>query len=186
MWSKTLRKYCLTIAALALVTIVFGTLYIGLQQSLRASANDPQIQLAEDMANALNVGATPGNPLSITINIQTSLSPFIIIYNLQGQPVSGNGYLHGRLPVIPPGVLGAARGKTYHTVTWQPQNDVRIASVSVAAKNYFVVSGRNLKEVEARERRMLEITGLGWAVSMGVIVVGSLLSSLLASRRQKN
>lgn len=38
------------------MTIVCGLLYLTLQQNIRMSANDPQVQLAEDAASALQNG----------------------------------------------------------------------------------------------------------------------------------
>ena len=36
----------------------------------------------------------------------------------------------------------AANKKDYHFVTWQPQANIRIAAVTAAAGNYYVLSGR--------------------------------------------
>ncbi|MBX4190035.1 hypothetical protein KW791_01945, partial [Candidatus Parcubacteria bacterium] len=44
-------------ALLAVVsTILCGLVYLALQQYIRASANDPQIQISEDMARVLGSG----------------------------------------------------------------------------------------------------------------------------------
>jgi hypothetical protein len=168
-----MKKLLPWMIALAAVTMIFATFEIVVQQSLRIGANDPQIQLAEDAASALNGNASPRSLVAGKVNLEKSLAPFVIIYDKAGQPVAGNGYLGNQLPVVPPGVLSAARGHDYSFVTWQPEDGVRLASVSVAANNYYVVSGRSLKEVEKREKQTLELSTLGWACTVVIILAGA-------------
>jgi hypothetical protein len=168
-----MKKLLPLLVVLAVVTIIFGTIEVTVQQSLRMGANDPQIQLAEDAASALNDGASPLSLVQSKVDINKSLAPFVIIYDKSGHVVSGNGYLNGRLPTIPIGALTSSRGQDYSFVTWQPQNDVRLASVSVAANNYYVMSGRSLKEVEKREQQTMRLVAFGYALSVFVILAGS-------------
>jgi hypothetical protein len=157
---------------LVIITIIFGTIYITQQQSLRISANSPQIQLAEDTAVSLNNGTNPVSFADNRVDMGNSLAPFIVIYSKSGRVVSGNGYLDNKLPTVPIGVLQHSDGKDYSFVTWQPQSNVRIASVSVSAKNYYVLAGRSLKEVEKQEQSQLEFAVLGWVASIIVTVLG--------------
>jgi hypothetical protein len=55
------------------------------QQDLRLGANDPQLQLAEDTARALDAG-TPATTLVATskVDVATSLAPFLVIYDGAG------------------------------------------------------------------------------------------------------
>ncbi|HUD11366.1 MAG TPA: hypothetical protein VMS08_03070 [Candidatus Saccharimonadia bacterium] len=159
-------------ASLILV-IIFGTMYGIVQQSQRRAANDPQIQLAQDAATALNRGASPRQVVNGHVNMQESLAPFVIVYNKSGQVVVGSGYLGGTIPKVPYGVLTAANNKPYWFVTWQPQTNVRIAAVSVTASNYYVLSGRSLTVVEVNEQHTLRIALLG-AVAAMVVLAGML------------
>ncbi|HSW37705.1 MAG TPA: hypothetical protein VLG37_05065 [Candidatus Saccharimonadales bacterium] len=154
-----------------IITVIFGTIYGTVQQSLRLSANDPQIQLAEDSAAKLDAGAK-ASTVSGQTDIKRSLATFLIIYDKSGRVVAGTGRLDGQIPRVPLGVLKASEGKDYHAVTWQPQNGVRLASVTVSAKNYYVVSARSLKEVEKRETKVFQLAVMGWLVSL-LIVFGS-------------
>lgn len=153
------------------ITVVFGTAYVLVQQSLRLGANDPQIQIAEDTAAKLNSGTQIDSLATSIIDISHSLTPFVVLYDKSGQPVAGSGYLNGKLPNIPKGVLTAANGKTYNAVTWQPQSTTRIAAVAVSSNDYYVVSGRSLHEVESRESTILKLTALGWTLAMLVLVI---------------
>ena len=164
----------LLLTLLSVITVLFGTIYAVGQQTLRQSANDPQISQAEDIAAQLGTGAAPTGLVQGSVNIASSLSPFVIIYDVYGRPVAGSGYLDGKLPVIPKGVLTAAKNRHYHAVTWQPSANVRIAAVSVAANSYYVVGGRSLQEIEVRERLVLELAVLGWMLANGLILAGAI------------
>ena len=175
-----MRKAVPWVAILIVITLVFGTVYAVVQQSLRLGANDPQVQLAEDTASSLDQGANPALVLGTNVvNADKSLAPFIAIYDKTGTLVATNGSVAGGAPHVPVGVLRAASGRSYHAVTWQPGSKVRLAAVSVAAHKYYVLSARSLKEVENRESIVFNIAALGWLAS--VIVLG--FSYWLTSKR---
>ena len=155
---------------------MFGTFYLVTQQTLRAGANDPQIQLAIDEANALNAGQTPDQTLGGRVDIDKSLAPFTIVYNAKGQPIAGSGYLGTSLPTVPFGTLSAADHQTYHAVTWQPQRGVRIAAVTVKANGYYVLTGRSLQLVEQREDMALWFTSAGLVATIALLVIWSCVS----------
>jgi hypothetical protein len=167
-------------AALALLVVIFGSIYGVVQQAQRSDANYPQIQIAEDAAYALNRHSEPQAFVGDNVDFGRSLQPFVIVYDKTGKPLNGSGYLDGRLAKAPLGMLKAAEGQEYHAVTWEPKNDVRIASVTVAAKDYYVLSGRNLKEVEKNENTTLQLSllgGLAALVLFGLVFMLSGLSS---------
>lgn len=156
---------------IVVLVLIFGSIYAETQRQLRSDANDPQIQLAEDAAARLDDGAKPLSVLPTGVNMEKSLSPFVIVYDQKGTVVAGSGYLNDKVPAAPLGVLTAAKGQDYHTVTWQPQDGVRIAAVTVAAKDYYVLAGRSLREVEKREDVAFNLALLGGALS--AVTVGA-------------
>lgn len=138
--------FAFVISAFCLLT------YATMQQALRQSLNDPQIQMAEDSAYVLNNGASIDSIIGGTkIEMSRSLAPFVDIYDSTGNPVAGSGYLNGQLPTYPKGALDSAKQNGENRVTWQPNADARIASVVVPYDNGFVVAGRNMRDVEQRE-----------------------------------
>jgi hypothetical protein len=155
-----------------ILTVIFGTIYGAGQQSLRSNANDPQIQLAEDVAVQINGGGDPAKIVGRPININSSLAPFLIIYDKSGNIVASSAELNGSTPKLPKGVLDNANPR--NSVTWQPADGVRIASVVNAYNNGYVLAGRNLREVEAREDEQFAIAAIGWLVSV-IILTGSIL-----------
>ncbi len=134
------------------------------QQNLRMSANDPQVQIVEDTVTQLNAHTS----LSVTqvVDISHSLSPFIILYDQQGQAVSSTGQLHNETPVVPKGVLLTAKANGRNQVTWQPEAGVRLATVTMPYNDGYVLVGRNLREVEMREDQQQRIILLGISASL--------------------
>ena len=161
----------------ALLMVIFGTMYAVVQQAQRSVANNPQIQLAQDAAYRLSSGDTPASLVGHNVLIDSSLDPFMVIYDSSGEVVASSGFLTGtNLPVIPIGVLTAAKGQSYHAVTWQPAKYVRIAAVIVASKHYYILSGRSLTEVEKNENKTFWLSFAGGAVSLITVAVGYFLS----------
>ena len=165
-----MKKSIPWLAVTIVLVIIFGTIYAAVQQSQRSAANFPQIEIAEDTATQLNNGQIPSELTKVpAVDMAHSLAPFVIIYDKQGRVVSGTGFVNNHVPTAPIGVLSAANSKTYNAVTWQPTSDTRIASVTVAASNYYVLSGRSLKEVERNEDKTFRLSLLGGIVSIAVV-----------------
>lgn len=138
-----------------IITIICGLIYISVQQILRQSANDPQIQMAEDYAANISAGNI-SDSLSIdgSIDISRSLAPFIIIYDSAGKPLSGNARLNKKIPAVPVDFLLTAKNNGQSRITWQPEKGIKIAAVIIPfagkAKGGFVLAGRSLREVQMR------------------------------------
>ncbi|MFZ2804370.1 MAG: hypothetical protein WA001_04040 [Patescibacteria group bacterium] len=153
--------------------------YIVVQQGLRQSANDPQIQLAEDAATAIEQGKQPSDFLPTqTIDIATSLAPFVTVYDDNGQPVVTSGNLKEAPPTLPAGVLDYVKAHGEDRITWQPQPGVRIAAVITRVTSGlpgYVLAGRSLREVETRESELNIATGVAllacWIVSLLAIAI---------------
>ncbi len=137
---------------LFLITIVLGSIYVVTQQNYREGANDPQIQMAEDAAQALDRGRDPQSFIpKETVDLKNSLAPFLIIFDRLGKPIVSSGLLDGKIPVPPPGVFDYTRKYKEDRVTWQPKTNLRIAAVLERFEGSnpgYVLVGRSLKEVE--------------------------------------
>ncbi len=124
------------------------------QQSLRQSANDPQIQMAEDAALSLAKGAKPADVIPANqVDMSVSLLPYMMVFDDSGKVLASSVNLHGVTPVLPGGILAAARESEWRE-TWQPEIGVRSAVVALrfgGANPGFVLAGRSLREVEVRE-----------------------------------
>jgi len=164
----------------AAITLIIGLVYLVAQQVVRQGANDPQIQMAEDAAAALSAGN--GLPEVPAVDIATSLAPYLIVFDTQGNPVSGSTRLHGNLPTVPPGTLFYAQQHGQNRVTWQPERGVRSAAVIVPVKGAhpgYVLAGRSLAETERRTNGLISLVAAGWLITIGATLVVVVLVNLL-------
>ena len=171
--TKLVLKHWLPIAAVT--TVICLLVYATVQQTLRNAADDPQIQLAEDAADALAHGAPVASVVPpVPIDIARSLAPFMIVLDDKGGVVATSGLLHGQGPAVPPGVLEFAKAHGEHRVTWQPERGVRIASVVLAfggATPGFVVSGRSLREAEKRTAQLVTFVIAAWLGALAISLI---------------
>lgn len=153
------------------------------QQVYRMSANDPQIQMAEDGASALSGGAEVISIVPASkVDIAHSLAPFIIVLDDSGNVLGSNADLNGKVPPIPAGVLDYVRKTGEDRITMQPQPGVRFAAVITrftGSTNGFVLAGRSLREVEKRSDNLLRLSALAilvtWIASLVVVILVQLI-----------
>lgn len=163
----SLQKMTVWIPLAAAITLLSGLIYIVSQQQLRLSANDPQIQLAEDIAVELSQGISPAALVGQKkIDISQSLAPYIIIFDLNGRPIAGSGRLGGTLPQVPQGVFDYVLEHQEDRITWEPQFGVRSAVVVTKYARGFVLVGRSLKEIERREVFVQTQVEIIWFITM--------------------
>lgn len=174
-------------------TIVLLTVYAAVQQDMRTGANDPQVELAQDGAAALENGIAPASLIGgARVDMHASLAPFVIVYDESGNVLASSGYLNGQVPVLPKGVFDNAMNAT-DRITWQPASTTRIAAIvkhfggpsasprqavststtaastpSGAHMSGFIAAGRNLREIESRENQLLLMVS---AALVGLLVL---------------
>ncbi len=165
--SRSLHQW---LPLVAVITIMSGTLYIVVQQDFRQTANDPQIQLAEDVAARLSQGEPPQAIIRPgEIDISTSISPFVAIYDATGKLVISSATLGGQPIDIPNGVFNTTKARGEDRLTWQPHAGVRQALIIThytASGGGYVVAGRSLREVEHRIDLLGFYVILGWCAMM--------------------
>ena len=166
-----------------LVTVIIGLIYICVQQSYRTAANDPQIQVSEDIADKLNKGISIGNIITQdTIDIAHSLSLFVAVFNAEGKTISSNGSLNGHMVQPPPGVFSYLNTHDDNEVTWQPAKGVRMALVikkTIASPLAFVAAGRSLKQTELREYALRITIIISWVICFILLVISALAKNLI-------
>ena len=188
---KTFRKsFILWLPFAAMITFVCLLGYGLVQQDLRQTANDPQVQIVEDVAVALSSGsAAPQDivPPGQSVDISTSLDPYVIISDASGTVLASSASLHGATPTVPNGVFANVRQNGEDRFTWQPQGGVRSAVVvrawSGTAGSGFVLAGRSLREIEIREDNILRLTELAWLA--GLVVMFGIIWSLATLYKEK-
>jgi hypothetical protein len=149
--------------------------YLAVQQLWRHSANDPQLQMARDIALRLDRGdpinaVVPADP----VDMRQSLAPFVMILDDAGTVVASSGRLGAQPRTVPAGVLNFVRQQGEERVTWQPEMDVRIATVVVrraGSSPGFVIVGRSLLESERRTSQFQQLVGLAWLATVVALFV---------------
>lgn len=162
-----------------ILTVWSGAAAHTFQQMLRRGANQPQAQMADLYASEIASGVKPDQAIPRNhIDLERSLEPFVIFYNDQGVPTTATGYLHQAIPAPPPGVFDYLRTHHTDTVSWQPQQNVRIAAVMqrVSGPNPgFLLTGRSLRVVEEQESLFWRMVFIGWFFLVFLLIAGAVL-----------
>ncbi len=150
----------------------FGLVLV--QQSLRMTANDPQLHLVEEGVARIGEGERPEViiPQGRIIDPGISDAPFLIVYDEAGRPVASSAELEGSTPAPPAGVFEYARRYGEDRITWQPRSNVRVAIIvrHIAGRTGgFILAGRSLHETERRVGRLTFLT----VCALGALLVGS-------------
>lgn len=160
------------------LALIIGCLsiYIIIQQSLRMTANSPQDSIVENMSLlAAKQGISLEPILKQSIDITSEETPFVIVYDKDGNFLASSAVLKGRIPVLPKGVFETVKKSIKKSFTWEPEGGIRIAAVmkyySGKYSGYILV-GRTLTTVEEAEDyfKKMVITGMITGVSIQIII----------------
>lgn len=178
--------------AVFIIVVLSLTSYGAVQQDLRQTANDPQIQYVEDVTALIAQGANPTDIIGANsqTNLATSLAPFLMILDKDGKVLASSAVLDGTPPTPAISMLTYAKDhNAENRVTWQPKSGVRIAAVIGYQKDKqdYVLAGRSLTEVEKRETSVGEIVlGGGLIAIVGVSLILLQPKLKLKKRTRKN
>ena len=187
--AKMLLKIIKVWVPLAIIISLFsGLVYGAVQQGLRQSAYDPQIQISEDTASVLSSGKNPNEIISADkVDISKSLASYIIIFDKDGQPTTSSAQLDGRIPLPPKGVFAYTQSHHQDRFTWQPKPGVRSAVVVTYFSNGqtsgYVLAGRSMRELEIREEMILKDVVIGGSF---IVLLALIFTLLFAKYHTKN
>ncbi|MFA5954060.1 MAG: hypothetical protein WC817_00800 [Patescibacteria group bacterium] len=155
------------------------------QQVLRMNANDPQVEIVEEVVEVLKSGVSPENILpNQSVDIANRLAVFVMIVDKQGTSLASTASLDGKTLSVPVGVLAAATQKGENRVTWQPKVGVRSAVVvrpyEGGGKSGYVVAGRSLREVERRAGELSMLALLAWGLSLVAVAAALVVQDFAA------
>ena len=173
------RRQFTLIFGLVLISIIFGTFYVSLQQVLRQGANKIPSQVAEQAKIDLSNGKAISDIVPQTKNElidSFSITPFIIAYDSSNNVIASSITVGGQQPDLPAGVLLAAKEAqpgldNENRVTWQPALGTREAIVVVStqdgseSKVAHIVAGQSLRETEKQIDYLGKIILAGWLLS---------------------
>lgn len=154
------------------ITCLSGLIYLTVQQDIRMTANDPQIQIAEDIASQLAQGQNPQEFIPSTkVELSQSLATYIMLFNKDGKPTGSSVSLFGKDLTLPQGIFAQTEKNptSESRFTWQPREGIRSAVVLEYYKGPipgFILIGRSIREVEKRESQQETIVFAAWLTTM--------------------
>jgi len=184
-------------AVAVIVTAMFASLSLVMQQVERQGADDTPSRLASQVASQLSgAGGSSGDSSGATsadglaagdVDLAVSDAPFSIVYDAGDRPVSGTGRLDGALAQVPTGVLEQARRTGTDQVTWQLGDGRRFATVERRAGDRVVLAGQSLAPTEARIDRIGLLILAAWICVLLVVLGAFLVERLIdgASERAR-
>lgn len=165
------------------ITVICALVYFLAWQALRMQANDPQVEISEELSKAVMEVEDPAqfDPPQ-KLDISKSLSAYWIVYSQDGKALAGNGQINNSLPEVPVKLLEASNAKKESRVTWQPSGGADRQALVIrpyeGVSKGYVAAGRSLRELDFRLKNLMVLTTLGWIVAMAA----SLLASLFAPK----
>jgi len=157
------------------ITFIVLIIQFTAQQIYRTSADDPQVQIAQDTAEKLSSGLLLKEKLSNdVIDIEKSLATFVVVYDSKHEPVAGSGFLDSKLPTPPLGVFNTASDTGENRITWEPKDGVRSAIVVVPVSGKFsgfVLAGKSLNEVERRQNALSDQLLISWLGTIAIVIL---------------
>jgi len=165
-------------SAIALiVTALFASLYLVMQQIERQGADDAPARLASQVASQLASGGAGGIPAGTddSVDLAASDAAFFVVYDAADRPVSGTGRANGDLASIPPGVLDQARREGSNHVTWQTSDGRRFATVEQRAGDSVVLGGQSLAPTEKRIDQLGLLILVAWLSVLAIVAVAFLV-----------
>ena len=172
-------KILSTLSTIAVVTVILLLIYAAVQQTYRTGANDPQIQMARDIAASLKEKRSSEHIFPAdSIDIAKSLGVFAVLYDSNSRPIKSSGFINGKIPQLPAGIFDFVKSHGEDMITWQPQPGIRMAMVVAAVLSpnvSFVAVGRSLNEVEIRESNLLSMVIISWLICIGIIIINAFI-----------
>jgi hypothetical protein len=159
-----------------LVSLFSGLVFIATQQSLRLSANDPQVQITQDILNSLSQGADPKQLSVTTVDMANTTSAFVIIYDNNQKAVGTTVELDKKTPVPPSQAFEKTKNNNENRFTWEAKKGLRQATVMVKYKDGYVLAGKSLGEIENRINVILRIVGIAWIVGIAATTLAFLFT----------
>ncbi len=172
------RTVATFIVLTVLITLIFGSIYCVTHQIYRANANDPQVEVTNQVADVINQNVPLDAIVSEAeqIDMAQSLSLFVMIFDKDKKLIGSSAVIDGQTPTPSDQAFEVAKSSGDKRFTWEPKTGVKVAAVlKMVGDKGYVLAGRSLKEVETRQAGLIKTLAIGWAASVLSVAVLSLL-----------
>lgn len=177
------RSVVIFVLLAVIITLIYGSIYGSVQQVYRSLANDPQVDVVDQLAGIIKqdipLEAIIGE--ADQIEIADSKGLFVMVFDKNKNLVGSSAVLNGKALSLPSGVFDQANQDAGNRFTWEPEKGLRMAVVlkQIDDKGY-ALAGRSLKETELRTNQITTMLIVAWTLSLLVTLV---LSLVLKPRR---
>jgi hypothetical protein len=169
----------LLIPSILVSAVVMCTGFVVSQQMIRTATDDSSIMIAHSVADMIAQNGSYMIPDEYRdLEIDRSVSPFVIVFDNNYEIRATTGYMDRRTPVPPLTVFDHARDEGEYRFSWEPAPDVRIAAIVArfdGDSSGFVLAGKSLREAEARIDDSATIFMVGWAALTAALLVFSIM-----------
>ena len=168
------RKLLLSLIGLILL---YGVTYLFNNQKERNQADIAPEHLAMATKAKLEKGIAPADAIKDRkiIDLASSDSLFIVIYDAAGVCHNSTAKIHGVDPLIPLGALTVSREKRENKITWQPEAGIRAAIVilpwTLNGLDGYVVAGKSLRRTDLRIAARKQRTLISFLATIVVLFV---------------
>ncbi len=152
-------------------TLILGGAYTMTQQATRQTANDWPNMTAQLVKKQLEAGSAPAEVVASATeapaDLRQDLQGFVIVTDSSRAVLASSAQLDGQTPLPPEGVFKYTAAHGRDKISWQPKDDVRLATIVVPYKGGFVMAGQSLKPYEDRVVIYSVLALAAWAAMFG-------------------
>ncbi len=156
-------------------TLVLGGAYTMVQQATRQAANDWPRTTIQLVKKQLEAGGSPGEVVTSATeapaDLRQDLHGFVIVTDNSHGVLASSASLDGQTPLPPEGVFAYTAAHGTDRISWQPKDDVRLATVLSSYKSTqnsgFILAGQSLKLYEERVDIYGVLALAAWAAMFG-------------------
>lgn len=177
------RVIAIFLTLVLMSTIAFAAIFFSSRNSLRQQANDPQVEVTEQVAGIMRQGAPLDAIVSGAeqIDLATSDTLFVALYDKDKNLAGATATVNGQPLSIPAESFDQASVNGGYRFDWVVTDGREIAGVMKQVDDLgYVVAGRSLAEYELRVAPLFRPLLIGWIAS---ILLSLFLASLLRPLR---
>lgn len=176
------RIVAIFLTLVVIISIVFVTICYTARGVMRQSANDPQVEVTDQVASIIRQGAPLDQIISAAeqVDLGDSQALFVMIFDKDKKLVGTSATLNGQPISIPDEAFDRAKAGSDYRFTREPQQGSRFALVVKAVDDSgYVVAGRSLAEMEKRATNLYQPLWIGWVLSvLAALFLASLMRPL--------
>ncbi|HEX5447586.1 MAG TPA: hypothetical protein VFW90_00030 [Candidatus Saccharimonadales bacterium] len=159
------------LAMAGVATLILGGAYAMVQQSTRLSADDLPLSSAQTARQELATGSSAKDVVpKLKTDMRSDSSLFMIVTDDTQHIIASSAELDGQTPLPPRGVFSFTNKHGADHFTWEPANDVRLATrvlkYGQGTNSGFIITGQSLKPYEERISTYTWIALAAWIAAL--------------------